>query len=89
MPPPESSNEYGSRLSGMDLCNYMEQFSKQFLEGKAKFEMHTEVIAIERDESGRWEVRVQRHFDSPSSDTLRFTRIILASGVSLLCALLN
>jgi hypothetical protein len=86
MPPPEPSSDYGTRLSGMDVCNYMERFSKQFLEGKAKFEMETEVLAIERDKGGQWEVRVQRHFD-PLPNTLRFSRIILASGVSLLGAL--
>lgn len=81
MPPPKTASEYGSRLSGMDMCEYMEKFSQQFLEGKAKFEMNTEVLGIERDKGGQWKVRVQRDSDS-CSDTLTFSRIILASGVS-------
>jgi L-2-hydroxyglutarate oxidase LhgO len=81
MPPPKTASEYGSRLSGMDMCEYVEKFSQQFLEGKAKFEMNTEVLGIERDIGGQWKVRVQRHSDS-SSNTLTFSRIILASGVS-------
>ena len=69
------------------MCEYMETFSQHFLEGKAKFEMNTEVLGIERDKGGQWKVRVQRHSDS-CSDTLTFSRIILASGVSL-SSLLN
>ena len=87
MPPPKTESKYGSRLSGMDMCEYMETFSQHFLEGKAKFEMNTEVLGIERDKGGQWKVRVQRHSDS-CSDTLTFSRIILASGVSL-SSLLN
>ncbi|KIM34709.1 hypothetical protein M413DRAFT_20887 [Hebeloma cylindrosporum] len=79
MPPPKTASEYGSRLSGMDMCEYMERFSQRFLEGKAKFEMNTEVLSIERDIGGQWKVRVQRHSDA-FSVTLGFSRIILASG---------
>jgi dimethylaniline monooxygenase (N-oxide forming) len=83
MPPPKTASEYGNRLSGVDICEYMESFSQQFLEDKAKFEMNTEVLRVERDIAGQWKVRVQRHSDSDScSDTLTFSRIILASGVS-------
>ena len=89
MPPPKTASEYGSRLSGMDMCDYMEKFSQRFLEGKAKFEMNTEVLDVERDSGGQWKIRVQRH--DASSDTLTFSRIILATGVSisLLALLLN
>ena len=64
------------------MCDYMEKFSQRFLEGKANFEMNTEVLDVERDSGGQWNIRVQRH-SGALSDTLRFSRIILASGVSI------
>lgn len=71
----------------MDMCEYMEKFTQQFLEGKTRFEMNTEVLGVERDIGGQWKVHVQKHSDS-CSDTLTFSRIILATGVSL-SSLLN
>ena len=81
MPPPQDSNiDNGDRLSGMDICNYMENFTKKFLDGKAKFLMETEVLNIERDEKGKWKITAEdlRH---GSSRVLIFSRIILATGV--------
>lgn len=81
MPPPQDSNiDNGERLSGMDICNYMENFTKKFLDGKAKFLMETEVLNIKRDEKGKWKITAEdlRH---GSSRVLIFSRIILATGV--------
>ena len=81
MPPPENSSiDNGARLSGRDICNYMENFAKTFLIGKAKFRMETEVLNIERDEKGKWKITVEdlRH---GSYSILVFSRIILSTGV--------
>ena len=80
MPPPANG---GERLSGADLCTYMEKFAKTFLHGKAKFHFETEVLNIERDGNGKWNITVE---DLPTKTlkTLAFTRIILATGVSRL-----
>ncbi|KAF8802218.1 FAD/NAD(P)-binding domain-containing protein [Phlegmacium glaucopus] len=76
MPPPENGSD---RLSGFDLCNYMEKFSKDFLVGKAKFHFETEVLNIERDGSGKWNIAVE-DIPTKSLKTLTFSRIILATG---------
>ena len=78
MPPPE--NGVG-RLTGLDMCNYMEKFSEKFLAGKAKFHMETEVLNIDRDEKGIWSVAVE-DLPTKSLRTLTFSRIILSTGVS-------
>ena len=81
MAPLENSTiDNGRRLSGCDICNYMENFSSTFLNGKARFQMETEVLNIERDEKGKWKVTIEdlRH---GSSGVLMFSRIILATGV--------
>ena len=63
------------------MCNYMEKFTEKFLTGQAKFHFETEVINIERDSNGTWNVVVE---DIPTKTlkTLTFSRIILATGVS-------
>ena len=77
MPPPAN----GERLSGFDLCNYMEKFADKFLVGRAKFHFQTEVLDIERDGHGKWNVAVE-DLPTKSLRTLTFSRIILATGVS-------
>jgi dimethylaniline monooxygenase (N-oxide forming) len=78
MPPPENGSQ---RLSGFDLCNYMEKFADKFLVDRAKFHFQTEVLNIERDEDGKWNVAVE-DLPTKSLRTLTFSRIILATGVS-------
>jgi glycerol-3-phosphate dehydrogenase len=64
----------------------MENFSKTFLEGKAKFRFQTEVLDIRRvkaSENGEpsiWNVEV-KDLQSGSTEILSFGRIILATGV--------
>ncbi|KAG2010574.1 hypothetical protein CC2G_013389 [Coprinopsis cinerea AmutBmut pab1-1] len=53
MPPPENADKTGGRLRGEDMCEYMERFANEFLEGKAKFVMRTEVLDVRRIEGPR------------------------------------
>jgi dimethylaniline monooxygenase (N-oxide forming) len=78
MPPPEDGSQ---RLSGFDLCKYVEKFADKFVLGRAKFHFQTEVLNIERDEDGKWNVAVE-DLPTKSLRTLTFSRIILATGVS-------
>ncbi|XP_006457665.1 hypothetical protein AGABI2DRAFT_213163 [Agaricus bisporus var. bisporus H97] len=73
------STTAGSHISGLDMCNYMEEYYDRFLKGKVKFSFNTEVLDISRDGSGRWLVRVEDLQDG-NQDTLKFSRIILATG---------
>jgi len=95
MPPPQNLTiDNGRRISGIDLRDYMENFTEKFLIGKAKFQMKTEVLNIERDEKGKWKITIKdlRH---GSSRVLIFSRIILSTGVRCLtfdvldCSLTN
>ncbi|KAF8801867.1 FAD/NAD(P)-binding domain-containing protein [Phlegmacium glaucopus] len=80
MPPPQDSTiDNGHRLSGIDLCDYMENFAENFLIGTAKFKMETEVLNIERDEKGKWKITIEDLLDG-SFSILTFSRIILATG---------
>ena len=81
MPPPDNTNAADGRLSGLDVCNYMEKFTQKFLAGKAKFHFETEVLNIERDDNGKWNVAVE-DLHTKTVRTLTFSRIILATGVS-------
>ena len=90
MPPPQDFTvDNGCRLSGIDICNYMENFAKKFLVGKVKFQMETEVLNIERDENGKWKI-TNKDLRHGSSTVSIFSRIILATGVRrLIFHLLN
>jgi hypothetical protein len=77
MRPPKGSSEYGSRLSGMDICPYMEGFFRRSFDGKTKSHMK---YWYRYQVGCRWK-RFQSLSDA-FSDTLMFSRIILASGVS-------
>ena len=81
MPSPENAATGDGRLRGLDICNYLEEFADKFLIGKAKFHFETEVLNIERDGNGNWNVTVE-DLATRSLRTLTFSRIILATGVS-------
>ena len=84
MPPPQNRTiDNGDRLSGFDVCSYMENFTKNFLKDKAKFQMETEVLNIERDEKGKWRITIE-DLRSGSHSVLIFSRIILSTGVRYL-----
>ena len=82
MPPPQDAAAGDGRLTGLDICNYMEKFTEIFLTGKAKFHFETEVLNVERDADRKWNVAVE-DLPTKSLRTLAFSRIILATGVSL------
>lgn len=81
MPPPAESAATGGRLSGLDMCNYMEGYYDTFLKDKATFKFNTEVLEISRDEKGTWVVRTE-DLKTGSVNTLKYSRIILSTGVS-------
>ncbi|PPR00533.1 hypothetical protein CVT24_005507 [Panaeolus cyanescens] len=79
MPPPSQAKENAGRLSGMDLCNYMEKFSDTFLKGKAKIMFRTTVLNVHRDAPGEWRIKIQ-DLDSGEVGEKRFSKIVLATG---------
>ncbi|PPQ71555.1 hypothetical protein CVT24_006436 [Panaeolus cyanescens] len=79
MPPPENAAESGGRLSGKDMCRYMEKFYEMFLKDKANFIFKTNVLNIHRDEPGKWRVNLKDR-DSGEEREMRFARIVLATG---------
>ncbi|KAF8149495.1 hypothetical protein B0H34DRAFT_667702 [Crassisporium funariophilum] len=81
MPQPEMSPESGDRLSGLNICDYMETFAERFLIGKAKLKYDTEVLNIDRDAKGVWKIAVKDPRTN-SSSVMTFSRIILATGGS-------
>ena len=81
MPLPKDSAKTGGRLSGEDLCNYMETFAETFLKDKIKFEV--EVLNIRRSPSGSWNVKIKDKHEGTIT-VLEYSRIVLCSGVSTL-----
>jgi hypothetical protein len=79
MPPPGDSAKTGGRLSGKDVCNYMETFAETFLKDKIKFEV--EVLNIRRSPSGSWNVDIKDKYEGTIS-VLEYSRIVLCTGVS-------
>ena len=79
MPPPEDSAKTGGRLSGEDLCNYMEAFAEKFLKDKIKFEI--EVVNIRRSPSGSWNVEIKDKHKGTTT-VFEYSRIVLCTGVS-------
>ncbi|KAG6867950.1 hypothetical protein C0993_009201 [Termitomyces sp. T159_Od127] len=57
MPLPSKSGETGGRLTGDDMCAYMESFAAKFLAGRIKF--RTEILSIQRPSDGIWLVTVK------------------------------
>lgn len=81
MPPPSESAATGGRLSGLDLCNYMEKYYETFLKDKVVLRFNTEVLDISRDQHGTWLVRTE-DLETGVTKTITYSRIILATGVS-------
>ncbi|KAF8699385.1 hypothetical protein AX14_000999 [Amanita brunnescens Koide BX004] len=77
MPPPENAAKTGGRLSGQDLCNYMEKFADTFLKDKIKFEV--KVLNIRRSPSGSWNVQIRDKHDGTIT-VLEYSRIVLCTG---------
>ncbi|KAL4071251.1 hypothetical protein V8B97DRAFT_1871036 [Scleroderma yunnanense] len=75
MPTPQVS--MGKRLSGEDMCAYMENFANTFLPGKIRFE--TEILDICRADGSGWEVEVQ-DLKTDVKQVLTYARIVLCTG---------
>ncbi|KAF8875649.1 FAD/NAD-P-binding domain-containing protein [Infundibulicybe gibba] len=72
-------SKMGNRLSGYDMCNYMETFAEKYLAGKIQF--NTEVLDIRRSASGKWAIHIERKpGDCHTSEVLEFDRIVLCTG---------
>ncbi|KAF8334414.1 FAD/NAD-P-binding domain-containing protein [Amanita rubescens] len=74
---PEDSAKTGGRLSGKDICNYMETFAETFLKDKIKFEV--EVLNIRRSPSGSWNVDIKDKHEGTIT-VLEYSRIVLCTG---------
>ncbi|KAI6046404.1 FAD/NAD(P)-binding domain-containing protein [Pisolithus marmoratus] len=73
---PQSPME--KRLSGEDMCAYLEKFADTFLTGKIRFE--TEILNIRRGATGSsWEVEVQ-DLRTRAKQVLVYDRIVLCTG---------
>ena len=68
------------------MRDYMETFSKTFLEGKAKFWLETEVLKVRREKApsggnpATWIVTV-KDINTGGEQDLAFNRVIIATGV--------
>ena len=86
MPPPERSDATGGRLTGVAMRDYMETFSKTFLEGNASFKLEAEVLNVRREKApsgaspATWVVTVKDLRTGDKQD-LTFNRVIVATGV--------
>lgn len=78
MPPPINAEKTGGRLSGPDMCNYLESFADRYLKGTIRFQ--TEVLNIRRGSTGGWLVEIQNK-TSGIGETLKFSKIVLCTGV--------
>jgi len=79
MPAPADAAATGGRLSGVDMCNYMESFADKFLKGKLRYE--TEVLNVSRDgATSTWLVKV-KILKTGTLETLKYSRIVLCTGV--------
>lgn len=95
MPPPSDAASTGGRLSGGDISRYMEEFYKKCLLQQDQDDdprqnivrFNTEVIRIRRgpNEQG-WSILVKDTI-STKTETLRFPRIVLCTGVSVVLCL--
>ncbi|KAL4071253.1 hypothetical protein V8B97DRAFT_2043915 [Scleroderma yunnanense] len=77
LPMPQPLNSVGHRLSGEDMCVYMETFAHTFLLGKIRF--GTEILDIRRANGSGWEVEVQ-DLRTNAKQILTYTRIVLCTG---------
>ncbi|TEB27449.1 FAD/NAD(P)-binding domain-containing protein [Coprinellus micaceus] len=89
MPPPERSDATGGRLTGIAMRDYMETFSKVFLEGKANFRLRTEVLKVKREKAssggspGTW-IATVRDLKTGDEQDLSFNRVIGCSNPKVL-----
>ncbi|KAF8585177.1 FAD/NAD(P)-binding domain-containing protein [Ramaria rubella] len=77
MPPPSDAVKNGGRLSGEDMCNYMERFAAKFLPGIIKFE--AEVVSITRRGAGSWLVSIHDK-RTGAQEILEYSRIVVCTG---------
>jgi len=87
VPPRPKSVKVDPRPTGIELRDYFERFWEEKLEGKVKCRFETEVLKIERPSVGRWLVYTKDCSEGQTfdSETLTFSKLILATGVSFRC----
>ena len=79
MPKPDNARNTGGRLTGEDMCMYMESFADKFLKGRITFEVEVENITRGSDET--WLVKT-RNLTNSSTKILQFDKLVLCTGVS-------
>ncbi|GJJ09057.1 hypothetical protein Clacol_003279 [Clathrus columnatus] len=77
MPAPVNSDKTGGRLTGPDMCNYLESFTDTYLKGLVRYK--TEVLKIKRDFPTGWLVEVE-NMDTGEGETLKYSKIVLCTG---------
>jgi cation diffusion facilitator CzcD-associated flavoprotein CzcO len=80
MPTPENARVTGGRLTGQDMCLYMETFADNFLKGGITFDV--EVENISRGSDGVWSIKT-RNLKHGSVEVLQFNKVVLCTGVSI------
>ena len=81
MSAPPDSAATGGRLTGQDMQKYMQEFADKFLQGKITFD--TEILQIRRDDGEcPWTIAIRNRITNAST-TLRFSKVVLCTGVSL------
>lgn len=80
MPKPNNARNTGGRLTGEDMCLYMESFAEKFLKGNITFGV--EIENISRDIGGKvWLVKT-RNLKDGSVVERQYDKIVLCTGVS-------
>ncbi|KAF8994699.1 hypothetical protein BDQ17DRAFT_1401381 [Cyathus striatus] len=77
MPPP--INPTGGRLSGEDMCNYMESFADAFLKDKIRLRLRTEVWSIRRGGKAPWIINVE-NLTTGLHEHLEFDKLVVCTG---------
>ncbi|RDB24143.1 Dimethylaniline monooxygenase [N-oxide-forming] 2 [Hypsizygus marmoreus] len=79
MPLPAHAAETGGRLSGDDMCKYMETFAETYLHGRIRY--GTEVLSVRRSpRAGTWLVTVQSVGGDGGREVLEFARVVVCTG---------
>ncbi|TFK38930.1 hypothetical protein BDQ12DRAFT_735153 [Crucibulum laeve] len=81
MPVPARAEETGGRLSGYDMCSYMETFARTHVEDKIKIRFQTEILNLQRRGDGIWVVAI-KNLISETNEELLYSRVVVCTGGS-------